>query len=85
MDLVRFVRPLFRLDRVRLACPECWRFNQEEAEAAIELVAADEPSTVDGSARKIATEDRLRTIRRQFAAHLAARHNISLNLRPRTP
>jgi hypothetical protein len=75
VDFFRF----FRLGRQRLACPDCWRFNQEEAEAAIEVVAADEPSNVDGSARRISAEDRLRTIRRQFAAHLAARHDISLH------
>ena len=75
MDFARF----FRLKRQRLACPDCWRFNQEEAEAAIELVAADEPSTADGSARKISAADRLQTIRRQFAAHRAARHDISLH------
>jgi hypothetical protein len=73
VDLARSVRRLFERD-LRVVCPDCWRFNQEEAQAAMELVAADEPSTADVSPRKIAADSRLRTIRRQFAAHRAARH-----------
>ena len=70
-------RNFFKRKQPDLACPDCWRFNQEEAQAAIDLVAADEPSAPDTSPRKTAADDRLRTIRRQFAAHRVAQHQAT--------
>ena len=64
-------------------CLECDRLNDEEADAAIELVAADQaPSPEDTIAdiesrktRKLAAEARWRSARERLAAHQAATHS----------
>jgi len=61
-------------------CPECNRLNDEEAEAAIELVAADQAISPDATipevetqkGRKLAAEVRWRSAREQLAAHQAS-------------
>ncbi len=58
-------------------CHDCYRLNDEEAEAAIELVAADQAVSPAATIaeletqnrRKLAAEARWRSTREQLAAH----------------
>jgi hypothetical protein len=64
---------------VRTDCLECERFNEEEAEAAIELVEADRAASPDASlsereaqkTRRLAAEARWKTACERLAAHQA--------------
>lgn len=63
-------------------CPECERLGKEEAQAAMEVVAADaalpaNAPTYEGEAqwaRKFAAEARLKSARDRLAGHRAAHH-----------
>jgi hypothetical protein len=57
-------------------CPECERLNREEAEASIELVAADVSIMADERARSrsMAAEGRFRAARERLAAHRELNH-----------
>ncbi len=65
-----------------MQCPECERLNKEEADAAAELVAADQAlpanaPTYEGEtqwAKKFAAEARLKNARDRLAAHRATHH-----------
>jgi hypothetical protein len=65
-------------------CPECERLNDEEADAAIELVAADQAVSPSATVaeletqkrQKLAAEARWRSSREQLAAHQAS-HSLT--------
>jgi len=68
-------------------CLECEQLNEEEAEAAINLVDADRAVSLEASlceletqkARKLAAEIRWKTARERLAAHQAA-HALTASL-----
>lgn len=65
---------------MRADCLECERLNEEEAEAAIEVVQADRAASPNAlfseleaqKSRKLAAEVRWKTARERLAAHQAS-------------
>jgi hypothetical protein len=72
MNLRRTLRRLIKGKRPPHSCVECERLSQEEADAAIELVAADSEDV--GSLRRKTADVRLLDSRERLKAHSSLHH-----------